>query len=330
MQGTVLPVRRAGPLFEPAGYLDAKDPCVVFDGTAWHLFGSRGSIVEERWQLLHATAPSPDGPWTDREPLRLAGMAGDRIAAPGVVHDPATGRFHMFVHSDFLAAVSSVEHLVSEDGDAFVRTDTVVRTEPLSDEAGIYDPHPAEIAGRKYVVYSATAGIVGGSAGAFRPQPDLYLVESLSGTWDGPWERRGRILDQEALPHHNRRGDPHYEWGIEGPQLLELPGGIVLLNATCFLPGPRMGVRQRVFFAVSRSVTGPFATLGPVLPTEGAADWESGENGHASAIVLGDELHLFYQGRDARHEDHRNNRWRHGHAAFSVPDIVREAERLLA
>ncbi len=324
----VRPVRREGPLFEPEDYLDAKDPCIVHDGSRWHIFGSRGSIVDERWRLLHATAPSPDGPWTDGDALELAGMAGDRIAAPGVVF--ADGKFHMFVHSDFLTAASSVEHLVSEDGRRFVHRDTVVRAEPLSDEAGIYDPHPAEIGGRKYVVYSATGGIVSGQGGPFRPQPDLYLVESLSGSWDGPWERRGRVLDQETLPHHNRKDDPHYEWGVEGPQLLELPGGLVLLNATCFLPGPRMGIRQRVFFAAARSAEGPFATLGPVLDTADAAPWEAGENGHASAILTGDELHLFYQGRHASDErDHRNNRWRHGHAVFALEDVMRAARRAL-
>lgn len=40
-----------------------------------------------------------------------------------------------------------------------------------------------------------------------------------------------------------RAEHPDYEWGIEGAQLVELPDGRVLLNATCFLPEGRRGNR---------------------------------------------------------------------------------------
>src|SRR6185437_9033853 len=125
----------------------------------------------------------------------------------------------------------------------------------------------------------------------FVPQPDVYLARSVTERWSGYWKRIKKILDHDDIAwHHNRREHPDYEWGIEGPQLVELPNECVLLNATCFIEeGPR-GTRQRVFFALASEVKGPYKTLGPVL-SERNDSWESGENGHASAWVKDDELY---------------------------------------
>ncbi len=97
------------------------------------------------------------------------------------------------------------------------------------------------------------------------------------------------------MPFHNQRGIDGYEWGIEGAQLVELRDGRVLLNAVCFLTGHPAGTRQRVFFAISDTATGPFHVLGPVLAPESGDG--SGENGHASAVVDGEELVLLFQER---------------------------------
>src|SRR4051812_21091362 len=96
---------RSGPLFEPRWGRDAKDPCPVFDGAVWHLFGSTGSVVVERWRILHATAPLLSGPWMEQEPAFLQSLSSDRIAAPGVVWD--SGLFHMFVQTDFIGTGGS-------------------------------------------------------------------------------------------------------------------------------------------------------------------------------------------------------------------------------
>jgi hypothetical protein len=150
------------------------------------------------------------------------------------------------------------------------------------------------------------------------PQPDVYLARSTSNTWFGPWERIGKILDHNDLPHHNPREHPDYEWGIEGAQLVELPDGRVLLNATCFLPSGARGSRQRVFFAVADKVEGSYQTLGPVLDPS-----EPGENGHSTVIINDNELTLFYQSRVGA----TNNRWRFGIAKCSLakPPVARVA-----
>ena len=115
------------------------------------------------------------------------------------------------------------------------------------------------------------------------------------------------------------------ESAAEGPQLLELPDGKVLLNATCFIEEGRRGTRQRVFLAIADHVRGPYVSIGPVLPTTepDIPEWENGENGHASAIVCDDELYLFYQARSQAVEEPKEaNPWRYGIAVFKIEDIL--------
>ena len=69
------------PLFHPTATDDLKDPCPVFDGELWHVFGSSGTVKSETWNILHATAPDLYGPWTEHEPIRLP-IRGSGVAAP--------------------------------------------------------------------------------------------------------------------------------------------------------------------------------------------------------------------------------------------------------
>jgi hypothetical protein len=288
---------------------DIKDPCPVFDGNIWHIFGSRGTTITETWKLLHATSPTIDGPWVLEDPVELVGVEGDKIAAPGVIYDFEEKIFHMFVHSSFLDVDTHVYHLASSDGKRFELIDISFSSVPGSQEASIYDPHPAIINGKKFISYSGAPAV---------GRPDIYLAESETNTWYGPWERLGMILSHNEVPHHNQHDHPDYEWGLEGSQLIELPDGRVLLNAVCFLPeGPR-GTRQRVFFAVADNINTPFKTLGPVIqpPSEG---WDSGENGHAAAILENDVLTLFYQARPMPGEEAK---WRYGKKTFSIKQLL--------
>lgn len=298
-------IRQKGPILQPQVLQDTKDPCPVFDGRQWHMFGSVGSSTVERWHIFHAVAPEIEGPWTELPPSELIGVQGDHVAAPGLWWDGAW--MHMFVQTDHAALGGKIEHLVSDDaGRTFTWIDTALASAPELGEATIYDPHPAEIEGVRYIVYSG-----GAKVGA----PDIHLACSASGSWHGPWRRLGPILRHEDVPHHNVRDQPGYEWGLEGPQLVPLPDGTVLLNAVCFLPNREAGTRQRVFFAVADSPVGPYTTLGPMLePLMDVASWESGENGHASAFLDDHKLMLFYQARGKGSDA----KWRYGVAEFSV------------
>jgi hypothetical protein len=73
------PSFRTGPLFIPRDFQDIKDPCPVFDGKQWHIFGSGGTSGIEIWgKLCHAVAPAIDGPWAETESIdmQMAGVEG--------------------------------------------------------------------------------------------------------------------------------------------------------------------------------------------------------------------------------------------------------------
>ena len=308
---------RKGLILKSDLYWNTKDPCPAFDGTTWHIFGSGGKTGDEVWHILHATAPSPEGPWIEQEASILEVVEGPHVAAPGVIYDQEDRLFHMFVQREFMQLGGTIEHLTSTDGKCFQFRDTSLASLPGTQEAGIYDPHPAIINGKKCFVYSAMERV---------SHPDLFLAES-AGDWKGPWIRKGKILDHESITHHNQHGQENYEWGLEGSQLVQLPSGNILLNAVCFLPQGRHGERQRVFFAAASQSTGPYYTMGPVIdPLEDEVmpegreeweNWESGENGHAAGIVRGDSLYLFYQSRAFS----PRNRWCYGLAVFKIAEI---------
>ena len=308
MQGPIA-VDPLGVLYEPARYPDVKDPCPVFDGRQWHLFGT-GCGVPHGVEVMHSIGPTLDGPWTELEPAVLVGVDDIEFpCAPGVIADGR--RFHMFLHHDFNILGGAVEHLVSRDGGrTFVHHDTALGSIAGSAEAGVYDPDPAEIDGDRYLTYSAMS-VIG--------QPDLYLARSVSGSWNGPWERLGCILRHEDVECHNQLDDDDYEWGLEGAQLTELPDGTVLLTAVCFLAGRPRGERQRLLLAVADEPTGPFEVVGPIITPEGGL----GENGHGSTVIDGDQVRIVYQERAGD-----GYPWHFRHAVASVGRAARAVERL--
>lgn len=301
---------RIGPLIVSPKYNDMKDPCPVFDGKLWHIYGSGGSSEIERWHILHATAPSPLGPWEVQKAAQLEGITGGGVAAPSVEYDNSEKKFHMFVQTHYAEIGSTIEHLISTDGLHFKYHSTILTSIPNTDEAGIYDPHASVINNEKYISYSGFPCV---------GQPDIYLAKSTSDTWYGPWQRLGKICSHHEISHHNQLGQPDYEWGLEGSQLMELPNKTILMNAVCFLPEGKRGTRQRVFFSVARKTEGPYLTLGPVLnPLNN--EWESGENGHAAGIIVSNKLLLFYQ---ARAIEYLKDKWRYGLVSYDT-DVLQE------
>lgn len=286
--------------------LDVKDPCPVFFRGQWHLYGSGGCAATNRWGILHWIASDPMGPWAPRDTIFLD-VPGRGVAAPGVIADG--DRLHMMVQTEYCRTGGTIEYLHSDDGERWTWRGTALHSLPGTDEAGIYDAHPALIDGCPHLTYS------GFPAGTTKPQPDIYLARAVTRCWTGPWLRLGKILDhRHVADHHNGRDHPDYEWGLEGAQLLELPHGRVLLNAVCFLPHGRDGERQRVFFALADDVRGPYRSLGPVLEPPAR-----GENGHATALLDGQNLRLFYQTRDPSSA----MRWRYGVATFDAAALRR-------
>ncbi|MDB4979074.1 MAG: hypothetical protein JWM56_1260 [Candidatus Peribacteria bacterium] len=308
--------KRTGPILLLHTYQNIKDPCPVFDGKQWHMYGSGITNTEGNWQILHATAPDIYGPWTNMEPCKIIGIKGPNVAAPGVIYDMEDHAFHMFVQTDFAGLEGTIEHLISTDAHVFTKESTVLSSIPLTAEAGIYDPHPSVVRGEKVLCYSGMAQV---------SRPDIYLAISESKIWNGPWKRLGRILAHEDVPHHNQHGHHDYEWGLEGAQLLELPSGKLLLIGVCFLPEGERGTRQRVFFASANELTGPYRTLGTVLMPAKDSAWEAGENGHAAGIIINNALVLFYQARMPG-----NQPWQYGIAEFDIGLLEQAADYALS
>lgn len=296
----------SGPLFSSGHFIYIKDPCVVFDGVLWHMFGTgdKGFNI----QIFHAVSEASDGGWREVLPTQLHGVEGDVLAAPGIWYDSDEALFHMFIQTDCFALNGRIEHLTSKDGSEFHYSDTSLHSGPGLEEAGIYDPHPAEINERKYLVYSGMSQV---------GQPDIFLARSITNTWYGPWVKEGCIVSHEHIDHHNQLGHEDYEWGLEGAQLVALPNGLILMNSVCFLPDAPKGQRQRVFFAVSNDIRGPYVSLGPLIkpPKQG---WDSAENGHASCLIEEDRLRCYYQ---ARSLDSEFAPWNCALATLNVRDI---------
>jgi hypothetical protein len=267
-------------------YGGLKDPCVVRFRGAWHLFAT-GCKPEWTYDLVHAVATGPSGPWTMLPPCDVQGVSGPSLCAPGVVAEGE--RLHLFVQQSYNELGGTIAHLVSDDGGAtFHASDTALESLPGSSEAGIYDAHPCEAGGHRYLVYAGMATV---------GEPDLHLARSASGRWDGPWDRLGPVLTHDDVPDcHNPRGCEAYEWGLEGGQVSALPDGRTLLCGVCFLPDGDHGTRQRVLLAVADDPTGPYDVLGPAI--EPAAYGARGENGHATTVVYRGRVHLFFQHRD--------------------------------
>lgn len=266
-------------------YGGLKDPCVVRFQGRWHLFATG---CKENWtyDVVHAVAPRPTGPWTLLPPSDVVGAEGASLCAPGVVADGE--RLHMFVQESYNTPGGAIHHLVSDDaGASFHCTDRALTSRPRTTEVGLYDAHPGEVGGDKYVVYAGFANV---------GEPDLHLARSASGSWHGPWERLGVVLGHDDVTCHNPRGVERYEWGLEGGQLTELPDGRALLSAVCFLPDGDHGTRQRIFLAVADRPQGPYEVLGPALdPVRYAV---GGENGHGCTVVDRGRVYLFFQHRD--------------------------------
>lgn len=317
------PTSITGPLITNTRCRDTKDPCIVYDGNKWHIYGSGGDVRSEKWCILHATAPRITGPWKEEAQVTLNGLKGDHVAAPSVHYDDVDNCFHMVVQTEFTTIGGTIEYLRSTDGYTFTRIDTILESIPDSSEAGIYDPHQSIIGENKYIVYAGTPAVEK-HYNQYIIQPDVHLAEceNSNGTcWAGPWKRQGIILDHDHISwHHNPRGHETYEWGIEGPQIILLPNGKYLLNATCFLSEGEFGTRQRVFFGLADTITGPYESMGPVIDPILYPEfaWLSGENGHATVMVWNDQLYLFFQSRGKMSHYSNDTRWQYGMATFSL------------
>src|SRR4051812_29737523 len=87
-----------------------KDPCLVFDGTKWHVFGSGDFQHQKGWRMFYATSTTLEGQWSEEEPINIA-VDGECVAAPGVFYDLQEKIFHMFIQTSCYSLGGTIEHL---------------------------------------------------------------------------------------------------------------------------------------------------------------------------------------------------------------------------
>ncbi len=223
-----------------------------------------------------------------------------------MVYDTELNKFFFIIQTTFTNLGGTIELFSSSDGNNFYHEETVMRSAPESVHAGVYDPHISTIIKRdsegrntgktkKLFVFTGIEQVAFGR---------VYLAESESDTWAGPWKETSCILSPESeTKHHNQDNDPNREWCIEGAQLFELHEGMVsadvfkkpiyLISAVGFYPYGLHGTRQHNFFVASYDYKKDYVSLGPLHPYS-----DLREMGHGSVVELPNKkLGLYRQER---------------------------------
>ncbi len=166
------------------------------------------------------------------------------------------------------------------------------------------------------------------------PQPGTPIVRYTDIPGHNPHPPVRQADETDSQRSERELLESNFEWGLEGMQILRLPNGLYALLGVCFLASEPIGSRQRAFMAVSDNVTGPYLPLGLLVEPREDSDWGDGENGHASAEIIGDNLYILYQARkpslnDAPLTERLEARWQLGEAVCSISELCRQAELAL-
>jgi hypothetical protein len=276
-------------------FRELKDPSIaqLSDGS-FLMYASVGNSVTQKWIVGRFVAPSASGPWTEVAPVEFVNLSGAELCAPAVMYDNKDGKdlFTMYIQTTCFSENGIIAFAESDDGRVFQGRSAVASKETLAHTVhpvvGVYDAGVSEVVIDEEVylcmIFSAYRKVGCG---------DIYMTTKKKYDPDAVWSEAICIIEQENVPFHNMPSDQHFEWGLEGGKILQIFNEMFLFAGVCFLPKPHaQGTRQRVFFAASTSVKGPYIPLGtPFHPTE------SGEHGHPDVFVKDRSLEIVYQER---------------------------------
>jgi hypothetical protein len=283
-----------------SAFSEIKDPCVVKDGVGtYHLFASIGNSVTQKWKVGHFISTNPSMYWEEVQPVNFEGIYGPELCAPAVtycaerVNDP----WVMYIQTSCFSEQGIIVKATSKDGYHYKGEMTATMDQhhlagTKTPVVGVYDVGVSDVNlnQQKYecLLLSGYRAIGNG---------DLYLSYRPAQNHDGVWPEAKLLLAQEELPFHNRPDFPNYEWGLEGAKIVAIAPDIFLLVGVCFKPlGDEFkGMRQRVFFAVSPTLNGPYKPW--CLPLEEVMEVKTGEHGHPDVFIEDDKLWMFYQHR---------------------------------
>jgi hypothetical protein len=284
-------------------YTEIKDPSVIRmkDGS-YEMFASVGNSRDEKWKVGHFTAGHPAGSWKEREHVQLHtpeglphNLSGLNCCAPAVFLEERDGKplYKMYIQTTCFQENGVIAIATSQDGTHFhAQPETVASVNTVDGKklVNVYDSGISEIEykGEKYL-YNVYTGCTKTGCG------DLYYsIRPKSGT-EKDWSRGKLLMDQKDVPFHNQPNVPHFEWGLEAGQVVQLDKDMYLLAGVCFLDkdgAEHDGTRQRVFLAASRTPFGGFVPIGLAAEPQG-----QGENGHPDMIMQEGKLGLLYQER---------------------------------
>lgn len=299
-------------------YYEIKDPSVVeISEHKYMMYASVGNSQYQKWLVGRFEADSPTGQWTELEPVEFENLSGPQLCAPAITYEEIDGhpQWSMYIQTACFEEDGVIALATSTDGHHFVGVPQPLATkEHIKDSPapiiGLYDVAVSEVKhGQEQLMCMIYSGYRRIGCG------DVFMSTKKKG--DQEWSVPECVLPQEAVPFHNRPDYEHFEWGLEGAKLVQLADDCFLMIGVCFLPKPDgyLGTRQRVFFAASSSINGPFVPVGlPFAPQ--LNEWNTGENGHPDTLIIGETLNIIYQERSGDGKP-----WHLRTADFDLPQL---------
>lgn len=307
-------------------YPELKDPSIVaLPNNTYFMFASIGRSDIQRWIVGRFVALHPSGPWIELPPVKFIDIEGPQLCAPAVMYEELQGipRWTMYIQTCCFGEDGVILEAISEDGQTFFSTGEAVATRRTIDSAynnvvGVYDAGTSEvkIGDQDYncLLFSGYRRVGCG---------DLYMSMKPRSSYENTWTQAVKILAQEDVPFHNHPNSENFEWGLEGAKVIQASNNCFLLIGVCFLKEGKLGTRQRVFFAASESINGPYIPLGiPFTPQKNPHS--GGEHGHPDTLVINNDLWIIYQERFGD-----GHPWHLRSSRFNLEDLKKKAEEEL-
>jgi hypothetical protein len=300
-------------------HYEIKDPSIVqVNDNRFMMFASVGNSVTQTWLVGRFEAESPEGPWTELEPVKFVDLSGPQLCAPAVtlIEEKGIQRWFMYIQTACFEEGGVIALATSDDGETFYgQPQALISRESIdnapTDVIGVYDVGYSELKHGdqdvECMVYSGYRRVGCG---------DIYMSTRTKGS--GEWGPGQCILSQENVPFHNSPDYEYFEWGLEGAKIIQLADDCFVMIGVCFLPmsNEHLGKRQRVFFAVTDSLDTPFTPVNtPFEPT--GFEGKFGENGHPDTLTINDTLHVIYQERHGNGEP-----WHLRAARYSLSELA--------
>ncbi len=324
---TLLDVRRLSKY--QTEYPEIKDPSVVFANGQWQMYASIGRSTDQQWIVGRFVAEQPEGPWQEVDATEFDGISGPQLCAPAVLFDTQNGtpQWNMYIQTACFEENGVIVEARSDDGHTFSNVQaSVVTREHIQpnnrhEVVGVYDAgiSTVQIDGEEVVamIFSGYRRVGSG---------DIYLTWKKKNDPESTWALPQLILEQESVPFHNHPTYESYEWGLEGGKIEQLDNELFMLVGVCFLPMPKgaEGTRQRVFFAASIKLDGPYIPLGTPFPPQ-RYEQPGGEHGHPDTFIYKDKLIIIYQERRGESQP-----WHLRYATLDLKQLKTYAEQTIA